>query len=57
MSFGKMYISQGGMVTQVGDNDFDRFGFFDPFKGMSRFRVEGDWIFNPQKRSFLPSCQ
>jgi hypothetical protein len=45
MGAGRMYISQGGKTVQVGDGDIARFSLWDPFEGMGRFRVEGNWIY------------
>jgi len=45
MGHGKMYISQGGKAVQVGEGNLDRFGLQDPYEGLTRFRVEGDWVY------------
>ena len=44
LQYGKMFISQGGKVTQVGDAELDRFGAHDSGE-FTRFRVEGDWVY------------
>ena len=45
MQYGRMYISQGGKVAQVGDSNLDRFGSQDPTAEVGRFRVDGEWIY------------